>query len=151
MAQAKSIKFGKAMLLLQEQDTGGDFVAPCGFETLTLTVNVETNTTNVPDCEDPDLAAWLATDIVSQQMTLEGEGVLDTDAMQMWQDWWLDAGSQERQVRFFRDLTAPEGGGYFQAPAVITAYSESGQRGQRWRISVSLALNGKPAWTAVTP
>lgn len=152
MAQAKTIKFANVMVLLQETDTAGAFVAPCGVEQLTMTVNIESNTTNVPDCDDPDLASWLETDIVSQQMTIEGEGVLDTDAMQVWQDWYLGALSGlERQVRFFRDLTAPNGGGYFQGPAVLTAYSETGQRGQRWRNSFTITFNGKPSFVAATP
>lgn len=151
MAQARTIRFGEAYILLQEQDTAAAFVAPCGFETLTMTVNVETNNTNVPDCEDPDLSAWLETDVVSKQMTLEGEGLLDKDAMQMWQDWWLNGGEEPRQVRFFRDVSSADGGGYFQAPAQITAYSETGSRGARWRVSVTLALNGKPVWTPATP
>lgn len=154
MAQAKTITFGKVLLLLEEQDSSGGagtYVAPCGVEQLTMTINVETNNTNIPDCDDPDLASWLATDVVSQQMTIEGEGVLDTDAMQMWQDWWYNDGASERNVRWYRNLTAPNGGGHFQGPAVLTAYSETGQRGQRWRQTFTLALNGKPTFTPATP
>lgn len=152
MAQAKTIKFAQVMVLLQEQDTAGAYVAPCGVEQLTMTVNIESNTTNVPDCNDPDLASWLETDIVSQQMTIEGEGVLDIDAMKEWQDWWHGSmAGVERNVRFFRDLTAPNGGGYFSGPAVLTAYAETGQRGQRWRNSFTITFNGKPGFTPVTP
>ena len=152
MAQAKTIKFANVMVLLQEQDTGAQFVAPCGVEQLTMTINVETNTTNVPDCDLPDLASWLETDVVSQQMTIEGEGVLDTDAMQVWQEWYHGAqAGTEINVRFFRDLTAPNGGGYFQGPAILSAYAETGQRGQRWRNSFTITFNGRPIWTPVTP
>lgn len=152
MAQAKTIKFANVLVLLQDQDTGGLFTAPCGVEQLTMTINVETNTTNVPDCDDPDLASWLETDVVSQQMTIEGEGVLDTDAMQVWQDWYFGANAgQEIRVRFFRDLTAPNGGGYFEGPAILSAYSETGQRGQRWRNSFTITFNGKPTFTPAAP
>jgi len=145
MAQAKSIKFGKIMLLLGDGATVEQFEAPCGFETLTLTVNIETNTTNVPDCNDPDLPAWLVSDEVSKQMQIAGEGVMDTDAMQVWQDWLMDGG--EKNVRWFKDLTAGEGGGYWQAPGVLTQYEEVGERGQRWRQNITVTLNGKPTWT----
>lgn len=152
MAQAQTIKFGQMFMLMRDpDDSGGAFIAPCGFETLNMTINIESSTTNAPDCSDPDLAAWLQTDIVSQQMVLEGEGVLAHDAMQRWQDWWYNNGSQEREIRFFRDLDALEGGGYFQGFAVITAYAEQGQRGQRWRQSLTVTMNGKPTWTPVTP
>lgn len=148
MAQANTIRFGRCFILIGDGATPEVFAAPCGFSELTMTINIESNTVNIPDCEDPDLAAWLATDIVSQQMTLQGTGVLDQQAMQMWQDWWLDGGAEERNVRWFRDLTAANGGGYFEAPAVLTAYEETGSRGQRWQNSVGIALNGKPTFTA---
>lgn len=150
MAQAKTIKFGKCMIMLGDGGSSEAFTAPCGFSELTMTVNIESNTVNIPDCDDPDLAAWLATDIVSQQMTLQGSGVLDSDAMQTWQGWWLTDGAAEKNVRWFRDLTAGEGGGYFEAPGVLTSYEESGSRGSRWQNSVGLALNGKPVFTAAT-
>jgi hypothetical protein len=148
MAQAKTIKFGKTAILLGDDESDEEFAAPCGLTSLTMTVNVETNTTNVPDCDDPDLPAWLETDIVSQQMVLAGSGVLDKDAMQSWQDWFMEG--NERNVRWFRNLTAGEGGGYFQAPAILTQYEESGERGGRWNVSIGIALNGKPTFVPVS-
>lgn len=148
MAQAQTITFGKAMIMLGDGASSEAFAAPCGFSDLTMTINFETNTVNVPDCSDPDLAAWLTTDVASQQMTLQGSGVLDKAAMQTWQAWWYTAGAVEKNVRWFRDLSSADGGGYFQAPAVLTAYEETGSRGQRWQNSVSIALNGKPSFVA---
>lgn len=147
MPQAQTVRFGRAFVLIGDGATSEVFTAPCGFSELTMTLNIESNTVNIPDCDDPDLAAWLATDIVSQQMTLQGSGVLDTTAMQMWQGWYLDHGSEERNIRWFRDIPNLQGGGYFQAPGVMTAYEETGSRGQRWQLSVGLALNGKPTFT----
>ena len=147
MAQALTMSFGKCMIMLGDGASSEVFTAPCGFSELTMTINIESNTVNIPDCDDPDLAAWLATDIVSQQMTLQGSGVLDKNAMQTWQAWWFDAGAAEKNVRWFRDLSSGEGGGYFQAPAVLTAYEETGSRGQRWQNSVGIALNCKPSFT----
>lgn len=145
MAQAKSLRFAQQAMLLGDGADPELFTAPCGFETLTLTVNIETNTTNVPDCDDPDLPAWLQSDEVSKQMVLGGEGVLDTDAMQVWRDWLLEGG--ERNVRWLTEGSAANGGGYFEAPAILTTYEENGQRGQRWRINAGVTLNGKPEFT----
>lgn len=149
MALAKTLKFAQQMLLLGDGTTPTElFEAPCGFEQLNMTVNIETNTTNVPDCTDPDLPSWLSSDEVSKQMVVGGSGVLDTDAMQVWRDWLMDGG--EKNVRWFTDGSAANGGGYWQAPAILTTYEESGQRGQRWQINVGLTLNGKPTFTAAT-
>lgn len=149
MAQAQTYRFGKALLMLGDGGGPETFAAPCGFESLTMTVNIESNTVNIPDCADPDLAAWLATDIVSQQMTIQGSGVIDTDALATWQTWWLVDGNVEKNVRWFRDIgVVANAGGYFEAPAVITNFAENGNRGNRWLFDVSIAMNGKPTFTA---
>ena len=146
MAQAKTLKFAQQLLMMGDGATPEVFAAPCGFTSLNLTVNIETNTTNIPDCTDPDLPAWLVSDEVSKQMVVGGSGVLDTDAMQDWRDWLMDGG--EKNVRWFTAGTAANGGGYFQAPGILTTYAETGERGQRWNVEVQITLNGKPEWTA---
>lgn len=146
MAQAKTLRFAQQVMLLGDgaEPTEG-FDAPCGFTTLTLTVNIETNSTNVPDCTDPDLPAWLVSDEVSKQMVLSGDGVLDTDAMQVWRDWLLEGG--EKNVRWLTSGVAADGGGYFQAPGIMSTYEEGGARGERWSLSAAITLNGKPVFT----
>lgn len=142
MAQAKTLRFAQQTLLLGGAAAIGTYTAPCGFTELNLTVNIETNNTNVPDCDDPDLPAWLVSDEVSKQMVLDGNGVLDTDALQVWREWLLAGG--EKYVRWMTDGLAADGGGYFQAPAIMSQYKETGARGQRWSLSAQLTLQGKP-------
>lgn len=144
MALAKTLKFSQQSMLIGDGGGPETFEAPCGFTTLNLNVNIETNTTNVPDCDDPDLPSWLISDEVSKQMVLDGNGVLDTDAMQLWRDWLLDGG--EKNIRWMTDGTSGNGGGYFQAPGILTTYSEGGQRGQRWTQNIAITLNGKPTF-----
>lgn len=147
MAQAKTLKFAQQSMLLGGGETPTElFTAPCGFLELSLTVNIEVNTTNVPDCLDPDLPAWLQSDEVSKQMVLAGNGVLDTDAVQVWRDWMMEGG--EKNVRWKTDGSAANGGGYFQAPGILTTYEETGARGERWSLSTAVTLNGKPVFTA---
>lgn len=146
MAQAKTLKFNQQLMMIGDgaEPTQG-FEAPCGFESLNMTVNIETNTTNIPDCDDPDLPSWLASDEVSKQMVLSGEGVLDTDANKMWREWLLAGG--EKDVRWLTKGSAANGGGFFEAPGILTTYEEVGQRGNRWTQNIGITLNGKPTWT----
>ena len=145
MAQAKTIRFAGQLLMLGDGGDPETFAAPCGFTSLNLTVNIETNSTNVPDCTDPDLPAWLESDEVSKQMTAGGSGVIDRDAIQIWRDWLMTGG--EKNVRWFTSGTAADGGGYWEAPAILSTYEETGERGQRWQLNIGLTLNGKPTWT----
>lgn len=145
MAQAKTIKFADQLMMIGDGAVPEVFAAPCGFTTLTLTVNIATNDTNVPDCNDPSLPAWLVSDEVSKQMVLSGDGVLDTDAFQIWRAWLLAGG--EKNIRWFTTGVAANGGGWFSAPGIMSTYSENGQRGQRWNLSAAVTLNGKPTWS----
>lgn len=147
MALAKTIKFADQLLMLGDGATPTEgFVAPCGLTTLGLTVNIELNSTNVPDCDDPDLPAWLVSDEVSKQMVVSGQGVLDRDAMQVYRDWLMDGG--EKTVRWMTNGTGAQGGGYWEAPALLSTYEESGERGRPWDVNLALTLNGRPEWTA---
>lgn len=149
MAQAKSLRFANQLVMLGDGATPTEvFTAPCGLTSLTMTVNIESNTTNIPDCANPDLPAWLASDEVSKQMVISGDGVLDTDAMKVWRAWLFAGG--EKNIRWFTAGTAANGGGYYQAPGILTTYEESGSRGERWNTSIAITLNGKPTWTPAT-
>lgn len=146
MAQATTIKFGSTTLLLGDGATAETFTAPCGLTSLTMTINTETNSVNVPDCDDPDLASWLESDEVSKQMQLSGTGVLAQEAVPTWDEWWLNGG--EKNVRWFRSISSANGGGYYQAPAILSNYEESGERGSRYQVNITITVNGKPTFTA---
>lgn len=147
MAQATTLKFGKQAILIGDGESPEVFSAPCGFTQLTRTLNVNTNDVNIPDCNDPDLASWLATDEESRQMIVSGQGVVAEEALTVWDDWFLTGG--ERNCRWSRTTVSATLNGYFAGPAILTAYEEQGQRGQRWNVSVTLAFNGAPTWTQV--
>lgn len=146
MASAKTIRFGDQVLLLGNAASPEVFTAPCGLTTLNLTVNIETNDTNVPDCTDPNLPSWLISDEVSKQMVVGGDGVLDTDAMQIYRAWLLAGGS--KNIRWLTAGTGANGGGYWSAPGILSSYEETGERGSRWNVSISIKLQGAPTFTA---
>ena len=50
-------------------------------------------------------------------------------------------------MRWFTTGSAANGGGYWQAPGILSTYEETGERGQRWNVNVGVTLNGKPVWT----
>lgn len=150
MALAKVIKFGEQMLLWGDGGSPEVFTPFCGFTSLELTVNIETNSTNIPDCDDPDLPAWLASDEVSKQMQLGGSGVIDSAVLDRLNDWILDGG--EIMFRWLTNSTAnPEANGYWEAPGILSNYGQTGERGQRWNHSVTILLNGRPTRVEIPP
>ncbi|WP_022697927.1 phage tail tube protein [Euryhalocaulis caribicus] len=145
MAQATSIKFGTQAILLGDGSTSEEFAAPCGLTSLSKQTNVETNTTAIPDCDDPDLAVWLAVDEVSRQMTLSGSGLLAQEALDTWREWDNTGGF--KNVRWLTDLAAANGGGHYEGEALLTQFEETGERGQRWQVNIGITFSGKPTWT----
>lgn len=154
MAAATTIRFGTQALLIEWTPDSGTFTAPCGITSLTKTTNVETNTVNIPDCDDPDLASWLGVDEISRQIVLSFGGVLAQDiisglgisALGAWQAWDLAGGY--KNVRWYRNLQAANGGGYLWGPALLTAFEETGEAKQRFNMSGTVTFDGKPTWVA---
>lgn len=148
MAQATTIKFGKQSILIGDGASPTEtFSAPCGFTQLTRTINITLQDVNIPDCNDPDLASWLASDEESRQMIVSGTGVLSEEALPTWDQWSIEGG--EKNVRWMRTTVSATLNGYFAGPGVLASYEESGQRGQRYQVSVTINFNGAPIFTQV--
>lgn len=145
MAQVKSFKFGETMILIGDGATPEVFAAPCGLNEMTMTMTADTAETILPDCANPDDPAWKVTDVSALQMTLSGTGVLDKDARVTWEDWMMSGA--EVNVRWMYDVLLADGGGYYQAPAILTNITVTATRGQRATVDVSITLNGKPTFT----
>lgn len=148
MAQATTVKFGQQAILISNMAVPPVFTAPCGLTTLNRTTNVNTTTTDIPDCDDPDLANWLGIDEVSRQMVLTGSGVLSQEALPMWDSW--DRSGGYRDVRWFRNLLAVNGGGYYTGSALLTRFDETGNAKARYQINISLTFDGKPTWVPLS-
>lgn len=149
MAQAKTFKFSDVMILLGDGATPTEaFAAPCGLTEMGMTIASDTNETVVPDCDNPDDPAWKETDITALQMTLSGQGVLDRAARKTWEEWAFSG--LQKNVRWVYDVGSADFGGYYQAPAILTNYQVTAQRGQRATVQLAITLNGKPTWVAAT-
>lgn len=146
MTQATTFKFGKQAILIEWVEDSGTYTAPCGLTSLTKTTNVATETVAIPDCDDPDVASWLGIDEISRQIVLSGTGVAATESYDLWRAWDLAGGY--KNVRWFTDLAAGDGGGYLQGSALLTTFEETAEEKRRWNLSIGLTFDGQPTWTA---
>lgn len=143
---AISLRFGVQALLIGNGATDEEFTAPCGLTTINRTSNVTTNTTEIPDCDDPDAPVWLSIDEQAKQWVVTGSGLLARQSLPLWRDWDYEGGF--KNVRWYTNLLAANGGGYFEAPALLTTFEEQGARNARWQVSVGITWDGRPARTA---
>lgn len=139
---AISLRFGVQALLIGDGATDEEFVAPCGLTSINRTSNITTNTTEQPDCDDPDAPVWLLIDEQSKQWVVSGSGLLARQANDMWKTW--DFAGGPKNVRWMTNLLAAQGGGYFEGPALLTTYEEQGSRGTRWQVNVGITFDGAP-------
>lgn len=144
MAQMTRVRFGEKALLIGDGATPEVFGAPCGLNELTRTTNTETETVNLPDCDDPDALSWLGVDEISKQMVITFSGQVAQESHAMWGEWDREGGP--KNVRFYTDLLAIKGGGYFEGPAYLTAYEETAQIKRSWNNTGTITFDGKPTW-----
>lgn len=144
MAQAETIKFGEFLFKVEDPDAPNVFFAPCGITSRSLDFTKATNETNVPDCDNDDLASWLERDVVSLSSAISGTGVLDRNAHATWRKWAFATDSWRCRIETAGSLA--NGGGYYQGYYHLTKFSPKADRGQRVTMDVSLDSDGQVAW-----
>ncbi|HWK65398.1 MAG TPA: hypothetical protein VNS34_10680 [Rhizobiaceae bacterium] len=143
-----SVRFGQQQLLVEEPVGSGIFSAPCGITGLTRNVTTNTNDVALPPCDDPEAVIWLGIDAVSKRMTLTFTGTLADNALPIWDAWSM--GKDLRLVRWYRNIGAPNQG-YWEAPAMLTEYTEESTDRGRYTNSGTIIFDGEPDWVSIPP
>jgi len=145
MARPNTITFGKFLVLVGDGASPEVFAAPCGFTDRSLDMNSETNSTDVPDCDNPDAPVWSEKSIKTLSATVTGQGVLAQEAHATWREWFFSGAP--RNVRVKIDLTGAQGGGYYEGSAILTQFKVDSSYGDKVKVSVTLNNNSEWTWT----
>ncbi len=151
MAQAKTLK-GKSLLIkIGDGATPTEvFAHPCLINAdRGIAFATETNDTRVPDCDDPELLAWLEREVVSLSATINGAGTLNTPDVEDFFDWLASGDPKNIRVEL-QGVSGANGGGYFGMAALLTAFEITGSIGQRSQCSITLASTGAVTWTSAS-
>ena len=144
MAQATTYRFSKFLILLGNAPTTPEvFEDPCGLTSRGFTRTANLQSTNVPDCADPDLPAYLEQDVVSYEWSLAGSGVVAEESVQTWEDWWESGDPKNIQIKLDGTLDLVWEGAAFLQQLTYTA-----ERGQRVNIAVNIVGSGPVALNA---
>ena len=129
--------------------SGGDspgspdvFSEPCGLTTKTSSLTAATNTTIIPDCTNPLLAAWEAKDVLSLAHEVTGSGVLAAESFIVWNLWFLGGTERACKIILTSPSTLPLSLGYYSGNYILTNFTQTGERGSKVTIDVTLANNG---------
>jgi Phage tail tube protein len=135
--------------LLITVGSGGDspgspdvFSEPCGLTTKTSSLTAATNSTVIPDCTDPTLAAWEAKDVLSLSHEVTGHGVLACESFIVWNLWFMGGTERACRIVLQSPTTLPNSLGYYTGNYILTNFTQTGERGTKVTIDVTLANNG---------
>lgn len=145
MARPTTLSGSKVLLKISDGSSPLAFIAPCALTTKSNAFSASTNESIVPDCDDPDLPAWVERDVSSLSSTISGSGVLAMESLEEWQEFFTSGTA--RFVRFELSIAGASGGGYWQGEYILSSFSVSGERGNKAQVEIELVSDGEVAWT----
>lgn len=143
MAQPTVLVGTKLLILVGDGNSPEMFSEPCGLTTKSFDLGASTNSTLLPDCDDPSAPAWEAKDVNALSATVSGSGVMAVESFDTWQEWFMSATPRNIQIKL--DDSAL---GQWEGSFIISALKYGGQRGQKVTIDVTLVNDGAVSWNA---
>jgi hypothetical protein len=134
MTLATTTTFGKFLIKLGNGASPEVFSAPCGLNARGFDRKAATNTTNVPDCDDPDAPSWLESDVTSLSWSLTGSGVAASEDFDTWDAWFTSALSKNVQITLDTKV--------WTGAAKLTGLKLTGTRGSRNTFDVTIEGDG---------
>lgn len=142
MTKPTTKTFGDFIVQIETTSGSGIFSAPCGLTSKGFNQTANTQTTVVPDCDDPDAPAYEEKAVDSIGAEISGSGVMATEAFTTWQDWFDSA-----DVKACRIYPKGSGNGYYAGNFLLTAFNMTVDRGQKVQVSVTMQNDGQYTWT----
>jgi predicted secreted protein len=144
MAQPTVLPGTKLLILVGDGAVPEVFGQPCGLVSRGVAFTASTNSTLIPDCDDPELPAWEAKDVNSISCQVTGNGVMATESFNVWNDWFQSALARNCQIHLDGN-----GLGYWEGQFILTNLRYGGQRGQKVRLDITLDNTGAVPWVTV--
>ena len=123
------------------------WTAPCGFKSKGADMSGASSTTTLPDCDEPEAAAWEETGITALSGQITGSGAMAAENSPLWEG-WFDSGAS-MQIRI-----TTVGVGYRIGNGVLTALGATvalGTEANRIQRSITIKNDGPWPWTAGAP
>lgn len=140
---------GSLVAIYLEGTPAGTFIKPCGLTEHTATFSKNMNEVDVPDCDNPDLPAWIEREVSSLDFAASGSGVLAAEAVGTW--WTAYNKTEPIKARVYIGKPDDVANGHFWEGQVhISEFEVGGTRGERANVSVSLVSHGEMTFNAIT-
>jgi len=145
LAKPTTLSAAKLLILLGDGATPTEaFTAPCGLTTKGINFSAASNDITVPDCDDPDAAAWSERVISALSGTVSGSGVLAMESLETWREFFFSGVSKNARVKI--DTTLANNGGYFEGKFICTTFNLTGEIGNKIQVEIELQNDGEITW-----
>ena len=121
------------------------FTKPCGLTTQGINFTKEVNEVQVPDCDDPDMAAATERAVTATSAAITGEGILAAEFFPDWWDFYTYNGSRNVKVQL---VTPAPNGGTWLGRFILTTFNVTAALGEKVGVAVEMQSDGVVTWTA---
>lgn len=136
-------------IFLEDPASPGTFLRPCGLNNHTATFTKEFQTVNVPDCDDPELPAWVERGVSSLDFSATGSGVLAAEAVDAWWEAFNTTESIPARI-YIGKPTDTINGRYWEGRVHISNLETGGERGGKASASVTVVSDGELTFNTVS-
>ena len=149
MARPTTYSGSLVAIYLESATTPGTYVKPCGLTQHTATFTKNMNEVDVPDCDDPDLPAWIEREVSSLDFSASGSGVLAAESVETW---W-DAYNTTEPINARIYIGKPDNittGHHWQGQVHVSQFEVGGNRGERANVTINIVSHGEMVMAANT-
>ena len=143
MARPTTIPFKDFILKIGDGETPEVLGKPCGLTSQGLNFTKETNEVQVPDCDDPDLAAATERAVTATSATFTGEGILAAEFLPDWWDFYNYNGSRNCTI----ELVSTVNGGTWAGKFILTGFNVTANLGEKVGVAVEMLSDGVITFT----
>lgn len=148
MARPTTYRGTLVAIYFEDSANPGTFLKPCGLNNHSYQFTKNANEVTVPDCDDPELPAWVERETESLDFSASGEGVLAAEAIDAW--WALFANTDSTLARMYVGSTTDIiNGKYWEGKLHLNEFSITGNRGERTQVSISVVSDGELTYNNV--
>lgn len=149
MAKPTTYVGSSVAIFLEDPLSPGTFLRPCGLNNHTATFSKNTQDVNVPDCDDPELPAWIERGVESLDFSATGTGILAAEAIDAWWEAFNTTESIPARI-YVGKPTDTANGRFWEGNVHITSLEIGGERGGKASASVTLVSDGELVFSQVS-
>lgn len=149
MARPTTYVGSSVAIFLEDPASPGTFLRPCGLNNHTATFSKASTEVLIPDCDDPELPAWVARGVESLDFSATGSGILAAEAIDAW--WAAFNTTESIPARIYVGKpTDTANGRFWEGNVHITSLEIGGERGGKASASVTLVSDGELVFSQVS-